>query len=49
MEQLVGNLIDAYRVSISNSTWLGDETKATAVEKLSKFVPKIGYTNHWPG
>ena len=27
MEQLVGNLIDAYRVSISNSTWLGDETK----------------------
>ena len=47
MEQLVGNLIDAYRVSISNSTWLGDETKAKALEKLSKFVPKIGYTNHW--
>ena len=39
MEQLVGNLIDAYRVSISNSTWLGDETKAKALEKLSKFVP----------
>ncbi len=47
MEQLVGNLIDAYRVSISNSAWLGDETKAKALEKLSKFVPKIGYTNHW--
>lgn len=47
MEQLVANLIDAYRVSISNSTWLGDETKAKALEKLSKFVPKIGYTNHW--
>ena len=47
MEQLVANLIDAYRVSISNSTWLGDETKAKALAKLSKFVPKIGYTNHW--
>ncbi len=47
MEQLVGNLINAYRVSISNSAWLGDETKAKALEKLSKFVPRIGYTNHW--
>ena len=47
MEQLVGNLIDAYRVSISSSAWLGEETKKKALEKLSKFVPKIGYTNHW--
>ena len=47
MEQLVANLIDAYRVSISNSAWLGEQTKAKALEKLSKFVPKIGYTNHW--
>ena len=47
MEQLVGNLIDAYRVSISSSAWLGEETKQKALEKLSKFVPKIGYTNHW--
>ena len=47
MEQLVGNLIDAYRVSISSSAWLGAETKQKALEKLSKFVPKIGYTNHW--
>ncbi|KAB8290624.1 M13 family metallopeptidase [Bifidobacterium avesanii] len=47
MEQLVANLIDAYRVSISNSDWLGEATKAKALEKLSKFTPKIGYTNHW--
>lgn len=47
MEQLVGNLIDAYRMSISSSAWLGEETKQKALEKLSKFVPKIGYTNHW--
>lgn len=47
MEELVANLIEAYRVSISNSDWLGEDTKAKALEKLSKFVPKIGYTNHW--
>lgn len=47
MEQLVGNLIEAYRVSISNSDWLGEETKAKALDKLSKFVPMIGYTEHW--
>lgn len=47
MEELVANLIDAYRVSISNSDWLGERTKAKALEKLSKFKPMIGYTNHW--
>ena len=47
MGQLVYNLIDAYRVSITNSDWLGEETKAKALEKLSKFTPMIGYTERW--
>lgn len=47
METLVANLIKAYHVSITHSDWLGDDTKAKALEKLSKFSPKIGYTNHW--
>lgn len=47
MEGLVDNLINAYRESISHSSWLGEETKAKALEKLSKFEPNIGYTNHW--
>lgn len=47
MGHLVGNLIDAYRVSITNSDWLGKETKAKALEKLSKFTPMIGYTERW--
>nr|WP_125981845.1 M13-type metalloendopeptidase [Bifidobacterium goeldii] len=47
MEQLVANLIDAYRVSISTSDWLSEETKAKALDKLSKFTPMIGYTEHW--
>ena len=47
MGQLVDNLIDAYRVSITNSDWLGEETKAKALEKLSKFTPMIGFTERW--
>ena len=47
MGQLVDNLIDAYRVSITNSDCLGEETKAKALEKLSKFTPMIGYTERW--
>ncbi|OZG68667.1 M13 family metallopeptidase [Bifidobacterium eulemuris] len=47
MEELVANLIDAYRVSITHSDWLGEQTKAKALEKLSKFKPMIGYTSHW--
>lgn len=47
MEKLVGNLIAAYRASISASDWLGEETKAKALEKLGKFEAKIGYTDHW--
>ncbi|MCQ6453497.1 M13 family peptidase, partial [Vibrio parahaemolyticus] len=27
--------------------WLGEDTKAKALEKLGKFTAKIGYTNHW--
>ena len=47
MEKLVANLIDAYRVSIASSDWLGQDTKAKALEKLAKFSPKIGHTAHW--
>ncbi len=47
MEKLVQGLIEAYHVSITNSTWLSEETKKKALEKLSKFRPMIGYTKHW--
>lgn len=47
MEKLVSNLIAAYRVSITNSGWLGEQTKKKALAKLDKFTPMIGYTRHW--
>lgn len=43
MEELVQNLLKAYEVSITNLDWMSDTTKAKALEKLSKFTPKIGY------
>ncbi|CAB4533188.1 unannotated protein [freshwater metagenome] len=47
MEQLVANLIEAYRIDIAALDWMTDETKTKALEKLGKFRPKIGYPNKW--
>ena len=47
MLELVGNLIKAYEYSIKNLDWMGEETKAQALDKLSKFKPKIGYPDVW--
>nr|WP_245531868.1 M13-type metalloendopeptidase [Alloscardovia criceti] len=47
MSELVDNLIKAYEVSISSSAWLGKETQAKALDKLSKFTPMIGYPDTW--
>ena len=47
MQQLVANLIQAYREDIAALTWMGPETKAKAFIKLDKFTPKIGYPDKW--
>jgi putative endopeptidase len=47
MKVLVGNLIAAYRVDIQALDWMSAETKTKALEKLSKFTPKIGYPDKW--
>jgi putative endopeptidase len=43
MDDLVANLIAAYRESISTLDWMTEETKQRAYEKLDTFRPKIGY------
>ncbi|PVG82269.1 peptidase M13 [Nocardioides gansuensis] len=43
MDDLVDNLLKAYRVSIEALDWMGEETKQRAYEKLETFRPKIGY------
>jgi putative endopeptidase len=47
MDELVGHLIAAYEQSIKELSWMTDETKAKALEKLHKFTPKIGYPDKW--
>jgi len=47
MLELVGNLVNAYEKSIKELDWMGEETKAEALDKLSKFTPKIGYPDVW--
>ncbi len=47
MMELVNNLIKAYEISIRELDWMGDETKTQALDKLSKFTPKIGYPDNW--
>jgi putative endopeptidase len=47
MEELVGNLILAYEKSISELDWMSDATRAEALDKLSKFTPKVGYPDEW--
>ncbi|ORA34421.1 M13 family metallopeptidase [Mycobacterium aquaticum] len=47
MDELVANLREAYRVSITNLDWMTPETRAKALDKLDKFTPKIGYPARW--
>ncbi|NVK11930.1 MAG: M13 family metallopeptidase, partial [Gammaproteobacteria bacterium] len=47
MEELVSNLIAAYEVSIRELDWMSEETRLQALDKLSKFTPKIGYPDEW--
>lgn len=47
MEKLVKNLQRAYESRIKNLTWMSDDTKKSALEKLNKFNAKIGYPDKW--
>ena len=47
MDTLIKNLVKAYEKSITELDWMSEETKQQALVKLSKFTPKIGYTDNW--
>ncbi|MCU1369969.1 MAG: peptidase [Ilumatobacteraceae bacterium] len=47
MDELVANLVAAYRVSISRLPWMSEETRERALAKLELFRPKIGYPDVW--
>ena len=47
MDVLVANLLAAYKVSIEQLEWMTEPTRDEALDKLSKFRPKIGFPEEW--
>jgi putative endopeptidase len=47
MDELVTNLMDAYRERIESRDWMGEKTKKLALAKLLAVMPKIGYPSKW--
>jgi len=47
VEQLVKNLLAAYRTDIDTLDWMSSETRQKANEKLAKFTYKIAYPVKW--
>ncbi|MCK0110858.1 peptidase M13 [Ornithinimicrobium sp. F0845] len=47
MAVLIDNLMAAFRARISELEWMGEETRAKALEKLAAFRPKIGHPSRW--
>lgn len=47
MDELVHSLLEAYHQALSTCEWMGEETRAAALKKLSTFTPKIGYPDRW--
>ncbi|WP_052595157.1 M13 family metallopeptidase [Luteipulveratus mongoliensis] len=48
MVTLVANLLEAFRRDFEGGLpWMGEQTQAKALDKLSKFTPKIGYPDEW--
>ena len=47
MQELVANLLRAYRESITDLPWMSEETKQRAFAKLEMFRSKIGYPDQF--
>lgn len=47
MLDLIGNLKLAFRERISNLSWMSEETKKKALEKLETIMVKVGYPDKW--
>lgn len=45
--EMVRNLIGALRSDLTGLEWMGDVTRARAIDKLEKYATKIGYPDKW--
>ncbi|QAU24260.1 M13 family peptidase [Dyella sp. M7H15-1] len=46
-QELVTNVREALKNRIAHLDWMSEETKQKAIDKWNKFLPKIGYPDHW--
>ena len=46
-EDMIANVIEAFKERIQKLDWMGDSTKVKAIQKLDKFTVKIGYPDKW--
>ena len=47
MQEMVNNLISAFRERLKAASWMSDETRKAAIAKLAAFGQKIGYPDKW--
>jgi endothelin-converting enzyme/putative endopeptidase len=47
LQIMVDHLLEAYRQSIIELEWMGEDTRLQALDKLAKFTTKIGYPDKW--
>lgn len=46
-EEMIADVIEAFKNRINNLDWMTDATKVKAIEKLDKFTVKIAYPDKW--
>ncbi|MCF4100321.1 M13 family metallopeptidase [Gillisia sp. M10.2A] len=46
-QEMIANIIKAYEVRINNLSWMSEDTKKKAIEKLGTTQIKVGYPDEW--
>ena len=46
-EEMIANIIKAYENRINNLSWMSEDTKKKAIEKLGTTTIKVGYPDEW--
>ncbi|MGM0933756.1 MAG: M13 family metallopeptidase [Bacteroidota bacterium] len=46
-EEMIANIIKAYEIRINNLSWMSEDTKTKAIEKLGTTTIKVGYPDEW--
>ncbi|MCM4155190.1 M13 family metallopeptidase [Gramella sp. AN32] len=46
-QEMIDNIVKSYETRINNLSWMSDDTKKKALEKLGTFNVKVGYPDKW--